>query len=161
MQTPLTQEPTSVGCVKGLGLSLDQTRINDEEGDREVGSSSKVAHQIGRSSLDDVIKDAFVTGYQSAVNYSAEVEFGELHRGTLGPEQIVALVAEGYSPDEIGYQIADHESLVEQFRRLVMTSVRDMALGYTVCQLADQLLNVCCPLDWAPSLERGMSARAD
>lgn len=138
MQPPLTPIATSLDDVGGLGLSLDKAGLEDDNDDTGAGRREGKEQE----SIEDIVKAAFVTGYQSAVSYSADVEFGELHKGTLGPEQIVGLIAEGYAPEEIGYQIAKRDSLVEQFRQLVLTSIRDMALGYTVCQLADQLLNV-------------------
>ncbi|UZJ56173.1 hypothetical protein CBS101457_005493 [Exobasidium rhododendri] len=87
--------------------------------------------------LDECVKETFILGFSSAVIHSAVRDLSTIREAVLGVGRIKDLVIQGCSPDQIACMIASKQELLDGFRS-VEGDVRDLALGYTVVQIAAQ-----------------------
>lgn len=91
--------------------------------------------------LDQCVKETLLLGFSTAVMHSAVRDLTTIREAVLGVDRVKGLIAQGYSPEMIGSMIASKQELLDGFKS-VKGGVRDLALGYTVVQVATQFDSV-------------------
>lgn len=107
-----------------------------DEGLSSAASSSLSLMDLP-AQLDQCVKDTFLLGFSSAVMHSALRDLTTIREAVIGVDRIKQLITEGYTPEMIESAIASKQELMDGFKS-VEGDVRDLALGYTIVQVATQ-----------------------